>query len=141
MPPYQAGMPYAAQPTRNMFVFVMSILAVISGGGNLIGGFALFGMTNTYRILGISSGFPVMLGFISLLYGAAALYGGIMGIRNASNPHAMTPVMGAAGAMIALIVIMIIVDVVSIGFAGQSILSFAIPVLLLIAAMQFKNKA
>lgn len=125
--------PYGAAPTagRPGVLTAASILAFVSGGLGLIGNLANFSLYSDI------SGFLLVLAILSLVAAAALVYGGIQAITGKDTRI----LVGAAAGLIALNLIVLIWVMSQVGFYGVGLVSFVIPVLIVVFARNPQSTA
>jgi hypothetical protein len=130
---------------ESKFVKVMGILAIIFGAIGIVANLVsviVVASTNSwyYAILGISKGALIVAGIIAILASAAMLFSGLLGLKYWNIQSEAAACVGAAIITLALMVIVNLITVIGGRMNVLNLLSgLAIPVLSLIAAIQFKN--
>ena len=132
---------------ESKFVKVMGILAIIFGAIGIVANLVsiiVVASTNSwyYAMVGISKGAVIVAGIIALLAGAAMLLNGLLGLKYWNMPSEASACVGAALITLVLMVIANLITVIGGRLNVLNLLSgLAIPILSLIAAIQFKNGA
>lgn len=118
--------PYGAAPTagRPGVLTAAAILAFVSGGLGLIGNLGNF------SLFSLISGFLVVLAILSLVAAAGLVYGGIQAITGKDTRI----LVGAAAGLVALNLIVLIWVMSQWGFYGVGLVSFVIPILIIVFA-------
>ncbi|MDR1806802.1 MAG: hypothetical protein LBR33_02620 [Propionibacteriaceae bacterium] len=145
--PYQVANPNAYQPTfaatpRHTFTFVMSILLIVGGSLNVITSIVYFNTASTLAWgLDISVGAVYGLAVLALVFAVVALVAGVRGVKNARNP-AKAPLLVTLGAILVALAVLVLIFNLAIAQVGPtSFLGLVVPVLFLVAAIQFKNQS
>ena len=131
-PGYPGGAPagYGAGPTQNRpgMVTAAAVLAFISGGLGILGSLLAFSLIGSFGVPGIYVVFIIL----GLVLSAAMIFGGIQAMQGKS----FVILLVVAGASILLNLISMITY-----FSITSLLSFIIPVLIIIFLMNPQSKA
>lgn len=131
-PAPQPGYGSPAATKRPGVVTAAAVLAFISGGLNLLGALVLLIGSNLADDLGISSGLIVVFGLISLVFGAALIFGGLQAIGGKDQRILVAT---AAAAIVLQLLYWIIVQ-----FDGTSVLSLVLPAVIIALLMQPQSK-
>lgn len=129
---YPAAPPpgYGGAPTQNRpgMVTAAAILAFVSGGLGLLGGLLAFSVLGSFGV----PGFFVIIVIIGIIISAGLIYGGIQALQGKS----FTILLALAAASIVLNLISMLSY-----FTITSVLSFIIPVLIIVFLMNPQSKA
>lgn len=133
-PPAAYGQPGQAQPYGAKRPGVLTAAAVLAFVG---GGFGLIGNLSNFSVFSFISGFLVVLSILSLVAAAGLIFGGIQAITGKDTRI----LIGAAAALIGINLIVLIWVMSQWGFYGVGLISFVLPILVIVFARNPQSTA
>ncbi len=109
-----------------------AVIAFISGALNLLAAVLVFAASGSNVDVGVSDGLLATLAVVGLVFGAALIWGGLQAM-NGKDQRVLIVVAAAA-------ILLQVITWVTAGFDGSSILSLALPVIIIALLVQPQSK-